>query len=171
MSRLSRYRRGSIVPQLIALIVLLTGVFSGFGLASDEGAHGVLVARAASRPADRDVAAGEPDGRDRALAVLDTVPMPGVRTFLAPNRPNPFTGSTTIEFSLASTMMVSLTVYDFWYNEVERIIDNVELPQGPHARQFVVTPTNDHPIVFSGMYFYELRAGGEIFLRRMIVTK
>ena len=168
MSRLSRYRRGSIVPHLIALLLLLAGSTLG-GAIGDDSSRGMLAAQAAVPARDGGVD-GEVDEWIAKPAAPDTA-APGARTFLAPNRPNPFTESTTIEFSLATTMVVSLKVYDFWYNEVETLIDGQELGPGPHLARFTVRATEDHPIVFSGMYFYELRAGGEIHQRRMLVIK
>jgi hypothetical protein len=169
MSRLSRYRRGSLVPHLIALTLLLAGATLGVGGVGDEAPHGVLVAHAATPTSD---GAGEaPEPRAPRLAGLDTTATPGSRTWLAPNRPNPFSESTTIDFSLASKMTVTLKVYDFWYSEVETLIDNVELEPGLHFARFVVGAGSTRPIAFTGMYFYELRAGDEIHQRRMLVIK
>lgn len=145
MSRMPRYRRGSLVPHMIALVLLLVAALEARGDGDDV-----------------------PLGR---LQTLDTTVTPGRRTYLAPNRPNPFRESTMIEFSLAERATVTLRVYDFWYNEVETLIDNRELEAGAHLARFQVASNERHPAVYSGMYFYELRVGDEIHQRRMLVIR
>lgn len=172
MSRLSRYRRGSLVPHLIASTLLLAGSLLGAGGYGDETSHGALVARASvTRPPVDGSADDASDPASERLAVLDSIPSPGPRTYLGPNRPNPFSESTTIEFSLASMMTVTLKVYDFWYGEVETLIDNQEMGPGSHVARFYVGATATQSLQYSGMYFYELRAGDEIHQRRMLIVK
>ncbi|HVK37513.1 MAG TPA: hypothetical protein VNA88_03190 [Candidatus Kapabacteria bacterium] len=175
MSRLSRYRRGSLVPHLIALTLLLAGVLLGAGGGGDESPYVALAATPEPDGGDGIVDALEPDGLPERggarIAGLDTVVTPGARTSLGPNSPNPFSESTRIDFSLAARMNVTLTVYDFWYGEVETLIDNEEMEPGAHFARFSVAASENGSISYSGMYFYELRAGGEIYQRRMLVIK
>jgi hypothetical protein len=47
---------------------------------------------------------------------------PGLQTFLEPNRPNPFSGSTDIFYPIGSETQVVLKVYDFFYHEVVTLV-------------------------------------------------
>jgi len=93
---------------------------------------------------------------------------PKLRTKLQQNVPNPFNPTTTIEFTLASPMRVSLDVYDVAGRLVTKLLD------GPAAGRRVVTwnglddagrPVN------SGVYFYRLVAGSVIETRKMLLLK
>jgi hypothetical protein len=167
MSRLSRYRRGSLVPHLIALTLLLTLGLFGAGGSGDDLLPGAHVARAATLTG---APAGDPAG-DR-IEALDTVITPGERTYLEPNFPNPVAENrTTIAFTLADEMMVTVKIYDMWYNEVATLFDNELLAAGRHYKLLRWGPGTTVQPLFSGMYFYELRAGGETHRRRMLVIK
>lgn len=152
MTRLPGYRRGSFVLHLIASAILLLGGMLAAGAGSD-----VRVARA-STPA-HPVAP--------SLAKLDTI-IPGSRTFLGLNYPNPVRQTTTIFFSVARTMIVTIRVYDYLYNQVELLVNNEQFDAGEHR---VLFDTKSNGIVFSGMYIYEMRADNEVFRRRMMVIK
>jgi hypothetical protein len=91
--------------------------------------------------------------------------VPGSRTFLEPNAPNPFPGSTTIGYSLAEDGPVLLKVYDFFYREIETLVDANQTA----GKRYVVTfiPRG----LPSGMYFYELRTNRGRELKRMIYMK
>jgi hypothetical protein len=162
MSRLSRYRRGSLVPHLIALVLLLTagivGVGGDFESVSPYVAHAAMPARDGSDPA--------------RLETLDTIITPGRRTFLEPNFPNPaYENRTNIAFSLEREMTVTLRIYDFWYNEVATLYDNEVLAPDRYVELLTWGPGTTVQPLFSGMYFIELRADDQIHLRRMLVIK
>jgi hypothetical protein len=163
MSRLSRYRRGSLVPHLIVLALIPTAGFFG---AAGEG-DALAIAHAAAPFAGVDTTRPAVS----SVAGVDTTIVPGTRTFLEPNFPNPLSNQTTFAFSLAEEMPVTLKVYDFFYNEVATLIDNVTLPAGRHLKLINFGRDTSVQPLFSGMYFYELRAGGEIYMRRMLVIK
>jgi len=97
----------------------------------------------------------------------DTI-VPGKRDFLEPNAPNPF-GSvspfTKISYSIAEDSHVLLKVYDFFYEEVETLVDSLQ-PAGYYTVTF-----NPRGRIPSGMYFYELRTERTRELRRMLYVK
>lgn len=83
---------------------------------------------------------------------------------LTQNYPNPFNAQTTIKFSIVQNGRVSLSVYDIQGKEVENII-NRELNPGEYSLSY------DANILPSGIYFYKLTAGNNIFVKKMILTK
>jgi hypothetical protein len=83
---------------------------------------------------------------------------------LSQNYPNPFNPNTTIEFSLKKRQKVTLRIYDVRGRTVATLVDRV-LGKGNHE---VVWEGGDTP---SGVYYYELRAGGKVLRRRMTLTK
>jgi hypothetical protein len=85
---------------------------------------------------------------------------------LSQNYPNPFNPSTLITFELFETMNISLVIYDLLGREVDRLIDFERLPYGTHQR--VWEPDSD---VGSGIYFYQIRADGQIKTKKMTLIK
>jgi endonuclease/exonuclease/phosphatase family metal-dependent hydrolase len=69
------------------------------------------------------------------------------------NYPNPFNPSTSIQYTVSSRQFVSLKVYDVLSNEVATLV-NEELLAGEYEIEF------DARGLASGIYFYQLRAGG-----------
>ncbi|TDJ55980.1 MAG: choice-of-anchor D domain-containing protein [Ignavibacteria bacterium] len=85
------------------------------------------------------------------------------------NYPNPFNPSTKIKFSIPSVETghapsVQLIVYDILGNEVTTLV-NEEKPQGIYEVEF------DASMYSSGVYFYQLRSGGFIDVKKMILLK
>ena len=72
---------------------------------------------------------------------------------LSQNYPNPFNPSTTIKFSLPSSGMTSLKVYDAMGKEVSSLV-NGNLSAGQYSAQF------NGASLASGMYFYKLEFTG-----------
>lgn len=77
------------------------------------------------------------------------------------NHPNPFGGSTTITYRLASTVRVTLEVFDMLGRLVNTIV-NERQPAGIHAAQFRAGD------LAPGSYLYRLRAGGVTKSRVMV---
>jgi hypothetical protein len=102
----------------------------------------------------------------------DVVSLP--RAFLlSQNYPNPFNPSTTIAFdipgSAGTKQMVSLTIYDIRGRRVQTLIDS-DLTAGSHKIHW--NGRNDRgQSVPSGIYLYTLKAGGEVYTRKMTVLK
>jgi hypothetical protein len=83
---------------------------------------------------------------------------------LAQNYPNPFNQETTIRFSLPEECMVLLEVYNSSGQKVDTLF-NTNLSRGYYN---VVWNASQMP---SGIYFYRIRAGSFIDLRKMIFMK
>jgi hypothetical protein len=83
---------------------------------------------------------------------------------LEQNYPNPFNPTTTIRYSLKETGKVSLRVYDVIGREVKVLVDGV---QGAGEYSVVMDATG----LSSGVYVYQLRAGGYVFTRKMMLVK
>jgi|SRR5690554_2979661 len=91
---------------------------------------------------------------------------PGVvRTYsLNQNYPNPFNPTTKISYSIADDVEVSLKIYDIMGAEVMELV-NTRQPAGFYEVQF------DAANLSSGMYFYELKAGNFVAVKKMTLLK
>ena len=83
---------------------------------------------------------------------------------LEQNYPNPFNPTTTIRYSLKETGKVSVRVYDVMGREVKVLVDGV---QGAGEYSVVMDATG----LSSGVYVYQLRAGGLLLTRKMMLVK
>jgi hypothetical protein len=72
---------------------------------------------------------------------------------LEQNYPNPFNPRTSIQYAIGSRQFVSLKVFDVLGNEIATLV-NEEKPAGEYEVEF------DARGLASGIYFYQLRAGG-----------
>lgn len=99
---------------------------------------------------------------------VDTIKFrPGNSLYLEPNFPNPFERETTIAFTLDESAVVTLRVFDAFYNPVSILIDRLQLDAGRHERLF-----DAESRFASGMYFYTLEIeGGEKLTRRMLLRR
>jgi hypothetical protein len=80
------------------------------------------------------------------------------------NYPNPFNASTTIEFNLAKSGHAALSVYDLLGREVALLIDE-EKQAGSHKVVFEASELS------SGVYFYILRVGDDLKIKKMNLIK
>jgi len=80
------------------------------------------------------------------------------------NYPNPFNPSTRIQYAVSSKQFVSLKVYDVLGNEVATLV-NEEKPTGEYEIEL------DGVRLPSGVYFYQLQAGGFIQTKKMILLR
>jgi hypothetical protein len=78
--------------------------------------------------------------------------------------PNPFSGSTTISFTLDAPGGVTLAVYDLLGRRVATLADGVR-PAGRHALAFDATG------VPGGVYFFTLRTEQAVRSGRMVVVR
>ncbi len=83
---------------------------------------------------------------------------------LQQNYPNPFNPVTTIEFSLATSGMTTLQIYDTSGQQVAMLIRQ-RLGAGSHAVEF------DASALASGVYYYKIRSGLFSLTRKMILMK
>jgi hypothetical protein len=87
------------------------------------------------------------------------------KSVLAQNYPNPFNPSTTIEFVVPQAGWVSLKVYNMLGQEITTLYDgNVEVGK-VHTAEFCAGG------LASGLYYYQLRGGGAVLTRRMMVLR
>jgi hypothetical protein len=83
---------------------------------------------------------------------------------LEANRPNPFSESTTIDFTLPQPAHTTLTVFDVNGNTIKVLADE-HLPAGTHSRRF------DAQGLPSGVYLYRLVAGSFSETKTMTVGR
>jgi len=86
------------------------------------------------------------------------------RKMLSSVYPNPFRPSTTIYYALPGPADVTLRVYDVLGRQV-RELDSGAKPAGSYEVTFDATGLP------SGVYFYQLEAGGYVETKRMVVVK
>jgi hypothetical protein len=97
-------------------------------------------------------------------AVTDNRGVPATY-FLSQNYPNPFNPSTTVQYSLAKSGHVTLSVYDILGREVQRLVNSVQ-----NAGTYSVTMNGSN--LESGVYFYKLQAGDNFSsMKKMILIK
>jgi Secretion system C-terminal sorting domain len=83
---------------------------------------------------------------------------------LAQNYPNPFNPSTTIGYSLASSELVSVRVYDVLGREVMALV-NERQEAGTYSVRL------DASTLSSGIYYYRLNAGSSVSSKKMLLLK
>ena len=95
------------------------------------------------------------------LADFDQHP---IKLLLQQNYPNPFNPTTTIQFTLTRSSMVTLKVFDMLGRLVATLISR-RYESGTHS---VAWDAGDRS---SGVYFYRLEAGDVVTVRRMLVLR
>jgi hypothetical protein len=83
---------------------------------------------------------------------------------LLQNFPNPFNPATVISYQLSVVSLVKLTIYDALGREAATLVNEVKQP-GIYTVQW---NANGFP---SGVYFYELKAGGQTQTRKMLLVR
>lgn len=83
---------------------------------------------------------------------------------LQQNYPNPFNPTTKISYSIPKSEFVSLKVYDVLGNEVASLVNNYK-DAGDYSVDFNGTSLS------SGIYFYRLQAGNNVFIKKMTLMK
>jgi hypothetical protein len=87
---------------------------------------------------------------------------------LSDNYPNPFSASTTIQYSLGNADFVSLKVYNVLGNEVANVVNSFQ-DAGTHTVSF--SATSNSISLESGLYIYCLRVGSFVSTKQMILVK
>ena len=100
---------------------------------------------------------------DTTTGIKNEVDIPDVYE-LKNNYPNPFNPITNIEFQVSDSGPVTLRVYDVLGNEVRTLVNEEKIP-GYYKVRF------DGENLSSGIYFYVLKAGGNIFAKKMCLIK
>ncbi|MFO7526770.1 MAG: M14 family zinc carboxypeptidase [Ignavibacteriaceae bacterium] len=88
---------------------------------------------------------------------------------LAQNYPNPFNPTTIINYNIPSVgtglaLSVTLKVYDVLGNEITTLVDEYK-PAGSHKVKF------NAGALASGVYYYQLRIGGYVQTKKMILIR
>ncbi len=83
---------------------------------------------------------------------------------LSQNYPNPFNPVTTINYDLPSDGIVTLIVYDMLGREVKTLVNEMKTA-GYHKIQFNAAD------LASGAYFYQLKAGEFVAMKKCVVLK
>ncbi|MBI5060332.1 S8 family serine peptidase [candidate division KSB1 bacterium] len=109
---------------------------------------------------------------DDVLVTAQTSGAAGDRSAAAPSRftladpyPNPFNNSTQIPFELSTASRVELSIYNLLGQEVARLTDGGVLSAGAHAI------TWDAAGVTSGIYLLQMKAGGTVETRKVVLLK
>ena len=84
--------------------------------------------------------------------------------FLVQAYPNPFNPTTTIEFSIPKSELVTLKIYNLLGQEVEELVAK-QLTSGNHKY------TWDASTFASGVYYYKILAGSYVQTRKLILMK
>jgi hypothetical protein len=80
------------------------------------------------------------------------------------NSPNPFSDKTTISFAIPAPQRVELEIFDIRLNPIKLLV-NESFPAGKHSIVFHADE------LVSGIYFYRMKAGDFISVKKMVVTK
>ncbi|MCH8035075.1 MAG: T9SS type A sorting domain-containing protein [Bacteroidetes bacterium] len=80
------------------------------------------------------------------------------------NYPNPFNPSTKISYQIPERSFITIKVYSILGKEVRTLVEE-EQPAGNYEVEF------DAPNLRSGIYFYQLKAGGFVETKKMILLR
>jgi hypothetical protein len=86
------------------------------------------------------------------------------------NYPNPFNPTTIISYQLLFKSKVTLKVFDLLSREITTLV-NEEKPAGNNEVEFSVRSCGNGTNLPSGVYFYKLETGGNIFVKKMILVR
>ena len=104
------------------------------------------------------------------VSVEDEIKIQTPVTFeLSQNYPNPFNPTTNIGFRIADQGFVTLKVYDILGNEVAILVDEYK-PAGNYEVEFSVGQ-DSRPDIASSVYFYQLKVGGFVETKKMILLQ
>jgi hypothetical protein len=103
-----------------------------------------------------------------SLTAAEEAVVPAV-TALDQNVPNPFNPETRISFSTSQYGQTTLRVYDATGRLVVTLV-NEEMPAGRHQVAWGGRNGKNQPVA-SGVYYYQLKSGGNVETRSMVVLK
>jgi hypothetical protein len=84
------------------------------------------------------------------------------------NCPNPFNPSTVISYQLPVGGYVTLEVFDVLGNKIATLVDEYKTA-GTYEVEFNTSSIKHHPS--SGVYFYQMRAGDYVNVKKMLLLK
>ena len=85
------------------------------------------------------------------------------------NYPNPFNPDTDIKFDLPEDSHVKLEIFNILGQKVNTVVDE-DMRAGYRSVKWNGTDNNGHQLS-SGVYFYRLIAGDNVFTRKMMMLK
>jgi len=91
------------------------------------------------------------------------------RFSLSQNYPNPFNPNTLIEYALPQASLVKLVIYNILGQKVKVLVDEYQKPG--YKRILWDGKNGQGQMVSSGIYFYQLKAGEQVFTKKMIMVK
>jgi hypothetical protein len=95
--------------------------------------------------------------------IIDGMDIGAASAWVGQNYPNPFKGSTLIDFELINPSEVILSVMDLSGRKVMEVSQG-QMPVGKHTVTLQTTGLE------AGAYFYTLRAGGFTQTRQMVIV-
>ncbi len=120
---------------------------------------------------------GDKNKDDLMIQILEFFNIQGIWTDVSENQPvsslkagtypNPFREETKIRFEIVKDGQVSLEVYDISGKLVSNLLD-ASVGKGVHEVRWDGSGQNGNP-VSEGMYFYHLKAGGEMIIGKLIL--
>jgi polyhydroxybutyrate depolymerase len=103
--------------------------------------------------------------KDYITAVENYSEYPGEFS-LYQNYPNPFNPSTKISYQIPEVSNVTLKIFNLLGEEVVTLVNNEYQNAGTHSSLFIRNST-----LPSGVYFYQLKAGGFVETKKMLLLK
>ena len=92
------------------------------------------------------------------------------RLFLAQNGPNPFSGQTTIRYTLPTAGSARIDVYDLKGRLTKVLLDENSAPAGDGEVTWDGTDDRGQPAP-NGIYLYQLSSGSEVETRKMLLLR
>ena len=84
---------------------------------------------------------------------------------LEQNYPNPFNPSTNIQYTISRRQFVTIKIFNSLGEEIETLVNEFQ-DAGVHSELYIL-----HSTLPSGVYYYQLNAGGQSLTRKMILMK
>ena len=163
------YRNGALISTNPRTITMPTGTgffvggyTSGFGLSGKMDEFRLI--RRALTPAEVTASWNSDLGGCGLVTVSENNNEIPANFSLSQNYPNPFNPVTNIKFSLPSSGMVKIVVFDLLGREVATLV-NDEMSAGNYTVDF------DASSLSSGVYFYRLDAGNFTQTKKMLLVK
>ena len=85
------------------------------------------------------------------------------------NYPNPFNPITSIRYDLPAAALVTLTIYDLIGREITQLVNTTQ-EAGYRSVRWDATDSFGKP-VSAGVYLYQIRSGGFVQTRKMVLLK
>ncbi len=140
------------------------GFVAGFGTTTENKAYSFVNENVSNRTYIYRLKQIDFDGSYEYSDILEVEVRILSEFFLSQNYPNPFNPSTTISYSIKDAGVVQIIIYDILGNKVATLV-NEQKQAGAFSVEF------DASKLPSGIYFYQLKTGGFIDIKKMILLK